>query len=135
MFPFIRDGEVLLVRPCPIVRRGDVVLCDAGEGRVLAHRVLRVCQANGRSMVLLQGDACAGPDGLLPMDNVIGCVTAVERGERRIRLDAGLYRWLGIFWIGLAPLRRRIYRVRAVLAHSGKWVKRLKWASGILSRM
>ncbi len=118
MRPFIRDGDVLLVRPGLEIRLGDVVLCRAGEGRLLAHRVTRVDRQSHPCSIVLQGDACPWPDGKLPLDNVLGRVVAVERGARRIRLDAGLPRWLGRLWILAWPLRWRIYRIGAVLAHS-----------------
>ncbi len=111
MRPFIRDGDALLVRPGLEARPGDVVLCRAGAGRLLAHRVARVYQQSCRRSILLQGDACSRSDGLVPLDNVLGRVVAVERGTQTIRLDAGLARWLGWLWIRAWPLRRRIYRV------------------------
>ena len=118
MRPFICDGDVLLVRSGLETRPGDVVLCRTGDGRLLAHRVARVDRQSRPRSILLQGDACPWPDGLVPVDNVLGRVVAVERGARRVRLDAGLSRWLGWLWIGAWPLRRRIYRVWAILAHA-----------------
>jgi hypothetical protein len=118
MRPFIRDGDVLLVRPGLETRPGDVVLCRARDGRILAHRVARVHRQSRPHTILLHGDACPWPDGLVPLENVLGRVVAVERGTRRVRLDAGLPRWLGRLWIGAWPLRRRIYRVWALLAQA-----------------
>ncbi len=120
MRPFIRDGDLLLVRPGLETRPGDVVLCRAGNGQLLAHRVVRVHQQSHPCSMVLQGDACPWPDGLVPLDNVLGRVVAVERGPWRARLDAGLLRWLGRLWIGASPLRRRIYCARAKLGHGGR---------------
>ena len=120
MRPFIRDGDVLLVRPGLEIRLGDVVLCRAEKGRLLAHRVTWVDRQSHPRSIVLQGDACPWPDGLFPMDNVLGRVVAAERGARRVRLDAGLFRWLGWLWIRAWPLRWRIYRVWAMLAHGGR---------------
>ncbi len=118
MRPFIRDGDVLLVRPGLEIRLGDVVLCRTGEGRLLAHRVAWVDRQSLPHSMVLQGDACPWPDGKFPLDNVLGRGVAVERGMHHRRLDAGLLRWLGRLWILAWPLRWRIYRVWAVLAHS-----------------
>ncbi len=115
MLPFIRDGDVLLVSPGLETRPGDVVLCRAGDGRLLAHRVARVHRQSHSHSIVLHGDACPWPDGLFPLDNVLGRVVAVERGMQHIRLDAGLPRWLGWLWIGAWPLRRRICRAWAIL--------------------
>jgi signal peptidase len=120
MRPFIRDGDVLLVRAGLEIRPGDVVLCRVGEGRLLAHRAARIYRQSCQRSILLQGDARLWADGLLPLDSVLGRVVAVERGTRCIRLDAGLFRWLGRLWIWVWPLRWRIYRAWAMLARGGR---------------
>jgi hypothetical protein len=120
MQPFIRDGDVLLVRPGLEIRLGDVVLCRAGEGRLLAHRVTRLDRRSHPRSIVLHGDARPWPDGLFSIDSVLGRVVAVERGTQHIRLDAGLPRWLGRLWILAWPLRWRIYRIWAMLAHGGR---------------
>jgi hypothetical protein len=118
MRPFICDGDVLLVRPGLETRPGDVVLCRPGDGRLLAHRVTRVDRQSRQCSMLLQGDACPWSDGLVSLDNVLGRVVAVERGARKIRLDAGLPRWLGWLWSGSSPLKRRIYRLWSLLVQA-----------------
>jgi signal peptidase I len=118
MRPFIRDGDVLLVRPGLEIRLGDVVLCRFGDGRLLAHRVTMVHKQSHPRSILLQGDACLWPDGLVLLDNVLGRVVAVERGRQRVWSDKGLHRWLGRLWSGSSPLRRRIYRAWAILAQA-----------------
>ncbi len=115
MRPFICDGDVLLVQPGLETRVGDVVLCWAEDGRLLAHRVARVDRQSHRCSILLQGDGYPWPDGVAFLDNVLGRVVAVERGARKVCLDAGLPRWLGRLWSGASPLRRRIYRLRVLL--------------------
>lgn len=111
MVPFIQDGEILVVQAGKAARRGDIVLCRLDNGRILAHRVLRVEQERGHaspSALLIQGDALGRPDGLVPLDAVLGRVTAVERDGRRIAMDSGLQRWLGLLWAVLPPLCRRL---------------------------
>lgn len=69
MWPLVRDGDWVVVQPCPpgALRVGDVVLVAAGR-RLVLHRVI------GRvgSEVLLKGDACSRPDGWVPVDQVLG---------------------------------------------------------------
>jgi hypothetical protein len=104
MLPFIRGGERLLVQPGLAVRWADVVLCRTVDGRTLAHRVVLIREEQERTFLLLQGDARRHPDGLVSQDEVMGRVVAAERGGRRVVLDAGLQRLLGLLWVVLTPL-------------------------------
>jgi signal peptidase len=117
MRPFIRDGDVIEVQPVGAapIRRGDVVLCRNGGGRVVAHRVIQVGQESGRVAVVTQGDALARPDRLIFQEQVLGRVVAVERGGRRIRLDVAPQQLMGVLWIRLSPLGGWLYRLLAAL--------------------
>jgi hypothetical protein len=100
MRPSIRDGDILEIQPVDAgaICRGDVVLCRAGEGRLFAHRVIRVTRMDGRMMVATQGDALACPDGLFAPEQVLGRAVAVEREGRRARLDTLWQRLSGLLW-------------------------------------
>ena len=117
MHPFIKDGDVIEVQPISAVaiRRGDVVFCRNGGGRVVAHRVIRVRSESGRVALVIRGDALACPDGLISPEQVLGRVVALERGGRHIGLDAGLQRLVSALWVGLSPLSRWLYRTLAAL--------------------
>lgn len=117
MAPFIRNGDILLIQPVNKVRRGDVILCHLGNGRVLAHRVVKVIRDCGQAALLIQGDALQYPDGVISLKSVLGRVAAVERGGRRIVLDAGSWRLAGLLWVILSPFSRRMYRAAATLKH------------------
>jgi hypothetical protein len=82
---------------------------------MLAHRAVRVCRESERTLVLVQGDAWRYPDGLVLLDDVMGRVVALERGGRRVTLDAGVQRLLGLLWVVLSPLSHRIYSVLLTL--------------------
>ena len=89
MTPFIRDGDIISVSP-PSSRlpgMGDVVAFLHPETKLLCiHRVL----SRNKSALLIQGDNSPGkPDGIIPMEAIMGRVTLVERGGRRIRLGFG----------------------------------------------
>jgi hypothetical protein len=89
MDPFIRDGDVISVAPpsARLPRKGDVVAFRHPETLLLCvHRVLSV----GGDLLLIQGDNMPQqPDGLIPRAAVLGRVTRVERGGRRVRLGLG----------------------------------------------
>ncbi len=115
MLPFIRDGQALIVQRRAI-RRGDIILRWMGQDRLVAHRVVRVINKSGQSLLLTQGDALLSPDGWALQQQVLGRVVMAEHNGRHIMLDTGLQRWLGLLWIRLSPVNRWIYRLLRVRA-------------------
>jgi signal peptidase I len=120
MTPAIRDGDVITVAPLKGVppRRGDVLAFrHPKRPQLLVHRVLR---ARSRGL-FIRGDSCPEADGWVPLENVIGVVTGVERGgfsrswpfsSRRspwTRLHLCCY----LLWL---PFRRRLAGVRRVFS-------------------
>jgi signal peptidase I len=81
MTPAIRDGDFITISPLEelVPRRGDVIAFRHPERpQMLVHRVLH---AEGRKF-FLKGDNCPAADGWVPLENVLGLITQVERGER-----------------------------------------------------
>lgn len=90
MVPSIRSGEVVRVRAVApgVLRRGDVVLCH-GEGRLLAHRVLRLSAGS----LITRGDTVRRADPPIEVSRVIGRVESVERhGRERSLITTGARR-------------------------------------------
>jgi len=84
MWPFVRQGDAVLVEPgTPArVRVGDVVLADLGRERGLAlHRVV----ATDSQAVLLKGDGNARADGWFDLGAVLGLAVALCRAHRNPR--------------------------------------------------
>ena len=113
MEPTIPDGSVLHVQPVALqdVQMGDIVLIKSASGRPLYHRVVRVFHKQGQSQVQTWGDACASLDAPVPLEHVLGRVTAVESNgveidliaSRREALRQMWYRYLWVWW-------RRLFR-------------------------
>jgi hypothetical protein len=85
MSPFIRDGDVLTVRPLRGVapRRGDVVAFLHPEtGMAAVHRVVRA----EAGLFYLKGDNAPDGDGGLPAESLLGKVVRVERAGSVFRL-------------------------------------------------
>lgn len=81
MTPAIRDGDVITVSPLgeTVPRRGDVIAFRHPERpQMLVHRVLH---AEGRKF-FVKGDNCPAADGWVPLENVLGLITGVERAGR-----------------------------------------------------
>ncbi len=117
MRPWIRDGDLVTVVPCPrrCIRRGEVILSCNDGGRVLVHRVVRVDQAGGRLVCITRGDALISADAPLREEQVWGRVVAVERDGKRIKLDGVVIRMAGWLWASLTPFRWRLSSTLAVL--------------------
>jgi signal peptidase I len=89
MHPTIRNGEIITVAPLgeSPIQVGDVVLYRRGRAAI-AHRVIRVQSASGRSgAFVLRGDAALSCDRPIQLAQVLGRVLAIERDGRGVRLD------------------------------------------------
>jgi signal peptidase I len=93
MHPFIRDGDVITVSPLgeDSPGLGDVVAFVRREiEQLVVHRVIRI-KANSYFM---KGDGTIGIDSLVPTANVLGLVTRIERGHKRVFIGLGPERFL-----------------------------------------
>jgi hypothetical protein len=108
MSPFIRSGDVVTIEPFTDRRPalGEVVALASG-GILRVHRLV----GRHRGQVLVRGDVAAGSDPLASPDDLLGRVTRVERGDRRVRLGLGIER-LPIAWLSRVGLLRALARLR-----------------------
>lgn len=88
MIPTIYPGDILLVEHDPFARLlpGDVVLASRAN-RFFAHRVVRLTALGGKPRVITRGDALIENDPPFFDEEVLGRVTAVVRGEKRIEFS------------------------------------------------
>lgn len=116
MSPFIRDGDAITVSPVPPGHPapGDVVAFHHPEtGRLVVHRVVAVSSGS----FILRGDNAEKTDGLVPEDRIIGLVTCVERGGRR--LGTGTRSWRRIIaFLSRHSLLRQITRAEHLFRSS-----------------
>ncbi|MEW6670480.1 MAG: S24/S26 family peptidase [Thermodesulfobacteriota bacterium] len=87
MSPFIKNGDVLTIRPLssPPPAFGDVVACiHPDTNKTVVHRLIG--RQNRRYLV--KGDNTRTLGALLPLKDILGCVTKVERNGRHV--DWGL---------------------------------------------
>jgi len=88
MLPTIFPGDILLVsrQPADGVRCGHVVLASR-DGRFYAHRVIRKEAENGCYSLITRGDALPEEDPPVPAHDLLGRVTAIIRGGKKIDLE------------------------------------------------
>ena len=105
MQPFIQDKDILEVAPIKgkRIKQGEVLLVETGEGRLLAHRVVKIGRNNGIPYYYTRGDSCTIPDGSFRIENILGRVEIVERGNKRIKLTSSLQRKRAMVWVRIMP--------------------------------
>jgi signal peptidase I len=95
MVPLIQDGDhVLVAHGCAGVRRGDVIVLRR-EGRLIAHRVLRIYSGDAGPAFVTKGDNASQFDSPLSADEIVGRVLTVKRGDRYMSLDTTVWRIVG----------------------------------------
>lgn len=83
MSPLIKDGDVVTIAPPGGAgpRPGEIVaFVHPATGNIAVHRLVR--RAGGRFAA--RGDNADVEDGTLPSDRILGVVTSVERGGRKV---------------------------------------------------
>jgi hypothetical protein len=88
MLPFIRDGDVITVRPCKRtdLRKGTVAAYIRPlDGHLAVHRIVGVTEAG----FALKGDHALIADYSVAPSGIMGVVDRVERNGRRVRFGLG----------------------------------------------
>lgn len=107
MFPFIRDGDVLTVKPVSPkdLRAGDVALYRTAGGGLAVHRVVSRELQDERVVLMLRGDAAPVASERVSAEQVLGQIAYLQRGARIIHLDRNAHRLLAWLWSKLALWR------------------------------
>jgi signal peptidase I len=88
MSPFIRDGDIVTIRPIGRIppKKGDVVaFAEPLTDKLYVHRIIKETRAG----FAIKGDNLPRSDGLIPEANLLGVVAKVERRGREISLAIG----------------------------------------------
>ena len=115
MLPAIWPGDVLEVRQQSMaeVLPGHIVLFGR-EGRLFAHRVVEKLGREDGTVLVTRGDCLGKPDPPVGPQELLGRVTTIVRGERRI--VPRVTRWGRVAsWL----LRRSEFSTRVVLRLRG----------------
>ncbi|MGA1530544.1 MAG: S24 family peptidase [Kiritimatiellia bacterium] len=103
MTPTIRDGDMVMIRPCGLNSppRGAVIFYRA-HGRLILHRLIKTVENKAETIA----DAALEGKETIRLEDIAGVAVWVMRGGERKRLDRGLDRWLGLFRYWSRPCRR-----------------------------
>lgn len=119
MMPLVQPGDVMLVEPVlgADLRRGDVVAICRPSGDVVTHRVVAL-RDDG---YVTKGDNRRHADPVWSETDLLGRVTAIERGaryidlnERRRHVTNGVVGWSSWLELHLFRAARRVRRYMPV---------------------
>jgi hypothetical protein len=86
MYPAVRPGDVLRIRPCAIgdAEVGDIAVCRRPT-HLFSHRVVATGRDGGHSYIITRPDRIPeGDDGPTGEKDFLGIVSSVERGGRPV---------------------------------------------------
>lgn len=103
MLPFLRGGDILLVRRMnPLRVYPREILLYARRGRLFAHRLQEKWWQDGHLMVAVKGDALPYTDAPVSDEECLGLVTAVWRQGRFLN-PASLFGRLSVRFLHSLP--------------------------------
>ena len=117
MSPFLRGGEVLIIRqePRPSLCMGDLILFRNKHDFPILHRIIRKRKADdGTLCFLTKGDALMAFDEEIHGDSVLGKVLRIERPAQfgkttHIDMDSLLYKSMNFLNALLGYFKNRTY--------------------------
>lgn len=88
MSPFIKNKDIVTISP--------ILNSVIGFGKIAAFRhpvnkrlvIHRIISSNGRHY-LIKGDRIFSSDGFIPKENILGCVSRIERNNKMIYFGLG----------------------------------------------
>jgi len=109
MSPSICDGDYVTVEPITSqkIRAGDIILLASISNTALVHRVAKIEERNGVSVVITRGDAAHCQDVPIPFSHVLGRVSLIEKKDKLVNLNNPLNRLLSRLHSFFNRLRRR----------------------------
>ena len=104
MWPFLSDGERVIVKKAPIsrLRRGDIVLYTQGE-KIVCHRLIKMVKGISGIILFTRGDNSFSHPEPIEENMYIGKAVAIERKGRLTDLDSFFFRGLNPLIIIIGP--------------------------------
>ena len=107
MLPMLRQGKdtVELSPLPPKLQKYDLPVYQYPSGKYVMHRVVSVREDH----YICLGDNTYEYERIRP-EQLVGLVSAFKRGQRRIEVDAPLYRFYSRVWVASFPVRKFLRR-------------------------
>jgi signal peptidase I len=99
MFPFIKKGNLCrFTSALPSdLKKGDIVLFHSVTGQLVAHRLSDTKELDGNRVFILKGDTNLGFDQPIIEQQIIGVLTYIQKGDKRVHMNefsASFWGWL-----------------------------------------
>jgi signal peptidase I len=123
MLPAVWPGDILSVRSHDATEAlpGDIVLF-AREGRLVVHRVVERTLCQDRIQWVTRGDSVEGNDPPISSHELLGRVTAIVRGHRRLTPHQSVASRLASWILCRSDLTTRVLlRLRGWVLGTGGW--------------
>ena len=111
MLPLLRQGKdtVELSPLPPELKKYDLPVYRYPSGKIVMHRIVAVKEDH----YVCLGDNTYQYEKIKP-EQMIGKVTAIRRGEKRIEMDSLSQRLYCRIWVALYPMRKGLRRARGL---------------------
>ncbi|QOR65458.1 signal peptidase I [Cytobacillus suaedae] len=89
MYPFIKTGAICRFVLCESssIKKGDIILFQTTNGKLVAHRFLKDEQINGRQMYVFKGDTNIRIDDPVSEQQIIGKLVIVSNKRLKIKVN------------------------------------------------
>lgn len=106
MYPFIRDGDILIVSPIRTneIKSGDIILYKSFDNMIVVHRVIGKTKINNHEMLKVRGDALMGTPEYIATTQVIGKAIKQRRDSHVVDLQKGGSKFLARIWLITYPI-------------------------------
>ena len=97
MFPFLRDGETVIVAPVSVndsLKKFDIILAETSTGHIMMHRIREISPAGIR----MKGDGNLYQSELVCPEDVMGRVLTVVRHGKNVSLYTPFGLFLARVW-------------------------------------
>ena len=109
MYPFIQNGDIITIYPRNDVtlHTGEVIaFCHPVTEKLVIHRIIK----KQRDRIIAKGDNNPEPDGMIPLQNIFGHVTRVERNGKAVFFGNRLQKILAAYISRRNLSQRKYYR-------------------------
>lgn len=119
MWPLIaHNRDCVLLVPCKEkhLKKGDIILFQAGVGHYVLHRITKV----KRGGYITTGDGNLHRDGFVPESAVRAKVAVVYRKDKMIECDKWYWKMLFRLWMAAFPVRYSFMKIIVKCRRFGK---------------
>lgn len=104
MKPLLEENDLITINPIDStqLRCGDVVIYHI-NGRLKAHRFLKLKNLNGQKYLITKSDRRANFDRPVPINDFLGRIRRVTKGKKNIDYETRKWRFINFFIAKLSP--------------------------------